>query len=150
MAFKSCNHPIKIYISSFPLRLLCILIRLAKLQYTYQESIILICMLMIVFLFIVRLTLSSLLWCLPYLRYYEVYPLFIIMRLTLSSLMCSCFLLHNSNSILLFFANHAFFKYDKPINMKFHHSSLHNLNPNCSTCSDTLNQFNTFHSCIIS
>jgi hypothetical protein len=31
MTFKSCNHPIEIYISSFPLRLFCILIRLAKL-----------------------------------------------------------------------------------------------------------------------
>jgi hypothetical protein len=152
-------------------------------------------MLMIVFLFtvrltlssiIMRLTLSSLLWDLPSLhyyeayslfryyeglpslhyyeayplfRYYEAYPLFVIMRLTLSSLlwglpslplMCSCCMLYNSDSILLFFANHAFFKYDKPINMKFHRSSLHNLNPNCSTYLDTLNQFNTFHSCIIS
>jgi len=71
----------------------------------------------------------------PLFHYYEAYFLFvirrltlsfIIMRLTLSSLlwglpsfllMCSCFMLHNSNSILIFFANHAFFKYDKPINM---------------------------------
>jgi hypothetical protein len=111
------------------------------------------------FLFIVRLTLSLLLWGLPSLLYYEVYPLFhyyepyalfVIMRLTLSSLMCSCFMLYNSNSILLFFTNRTFFKYDKPINMKFHHYFLHNLYPNCSTYSDTLNQFKTFHSCIIS
>jgi hypothetical protein len=27
MAFKSCNHPIEIYISYFPLKLLCILIK---------------------------------------------------------------------------------------------------------------------------
>jgi hypothetical protein len=134
-------------------------------------------MLMIVFLFIVRLTLSSiimrltlssiimsltlssLLWALRSLRYYEPYAIFhyyepyalyVIISLTLSSLTCSCFMLYNSNSILLFFANHAFFKYDKPINMKFHHYSLHNLYPNCSTYSDTLNQFKTFHSCIIS
>jgi hypothetical protein len=33
MAFKSCNHPIEIYISTFPLRILCILTRLTKLQY---------------------------------------------------------------------------------------------------------------------
>jgi hypothetical protein len=33
------------------------------------------------------------------------------------SFLCSCFILYNSNSILLFFANHAFFKYDKSINM---------------------------------
>jgi hypothetical protein len=91
--------------------------------------------------------------------HYEAYLSFIIMRLTFSFIMrltlsfiimCSCFILYNSNSILLFFTNHAFFKYDKSINMKFHHSSLHNLNLNCSTYSNTLNQFNTFYSCIIS
>jgi hypothetical protein len=121
------------------------------------------CMLMIVFLFIMSLTLSSLLWASRSLIYYEPHALFIIMSLTLSSLlwasrsllyyephalffimsltlssllwasrsllyyephalfiiMCLCFMLYNSNSILLFFTNHALFKYNKPINMKF-------------------------------
>jgi hypothetical protein len=36
MAFKSYNHLIEIYISSFPLRLLCILICLAKLLIVYK------------------------------------------------------------------------------------------------------------------
>jgi len=56
----------------------------------------------------------------------------------LSFLLCSCFMLYNSNSILLFFTNHAFFKYNKPINMKLYHSTLHNLNPNRSSHSNTL------------
>jgi hypothetical protein len=51
---------------------------------------------------------------------------------------CSCVKLYNSNSILLFFTIHAFFKYDKSINMKLYHSTLHNLNPNCSSHSNTL------------
>jgi nitrogen fixation-related uncharacterized protein len=166
MAFKSCNHPIPIYISSFSIKTLMhtntsskTTIYLSWKHHTIQTML---CMLMIVFLFIVSLTLSSLLWALrslryyepyalfdyyePYalfvimsltlssllwalrsLRYYEPYALFIIMSLTLSSIiMCSCFMLYNSNSILLFLANHAFFKYHEPINMKFHHSSLHN------------------------
>jgi len=59
-------------------------------------------------------------------HYYEAYSLFVIMSLPSLSLlrgllslplMCSCFMLYNSNFILLFFANHAFFKYDKLINM---------------------------------
>jgi hypothetical protein len=128
------------------------------------------CMLMIVFLFIMSLTLSSLLRASRSLHYYEPHALFFITSLTLSSLlrasrsllyyephalffimsltlssllwasrsllyyephalffiMCSCIMLYNSNSILLFFANHTFFKYHEPINMKFHYSSLHN------------------------
>jgi hypothetical protein len=68
----------------------------------------------------------------------------------LCSCPCSCFMLYNSNSILLLFANHAFFKYAKPINMKFYHSTLHNLNLNCSSHSNTLDHFNTFHPYIIS
>jgi hypothetical protein len=70
--------------------------------------------------FIMSLTLSSLLWASRSLHYYEPHALFFIMSLTLSSLLwASCFMLYNSNSILLFFANHAFFKYHEPINMKF-------------------------------
>jgi hypothetical protein len=42
-------------------------------------------------------------------------------------------MLYNSNSILLFFTIHAFFKYDKPINMELYHSTLHNLNINRSS-----------------
>jgi hypothetical protein len=47
-------------------------------------------------------------------------------------------MLYNSNSILLFFTNHAFFKYNKPINMELYHSTMHNLNPNRSSHSNTL------------
>lgn len=39
MAFKSCNHPIEICLRSFPLRLLCILIRLAKLLIVQKHQI---------------------------------------------------------------------------------------------------------------
>jgi len=58
------------------------------------------------------------------------------LRLTL--LFILMLMLYNSNSILIFFTIHAFFKYDKPINMKLYHSTLHNLNPNGSSHSNTL------------
>jgi hypothetical protein len=117
MAIKSCNYPIEIYVSSFSLRLLCILIRPAKLQYTYHEKNTQFkqCYACLVFLFIVRLTFSFII-----MRHTlsSLTLSFIIMRFTLSFIiMCPCLILYNSNSILLFFANHAFFKYDKPINM---------------------------------
>jgi len=38
----------------------------------------------------------------------------------------------------LFFTNPAFFKYNKPINMKLYHSTMHNLNLNRSSHSNTL------------
>jgi nitrogen fixation-related uncharacterized protein len=100
MAFKSCNHPIPIYISSFSIKTLMhtntsskTTIYLSWKHHTIQTML---CMLMIVFLFIVSLTLSSLLWALRSLRYYEPYALFdyyepyalfVIMSLTLSSLL---------------------------------------------------------------
>jgi len=80
-----------------------------------------ICMLMIILSFLVRLPFLSILWSLLFL-----------------SFLCSCFMLYNSNSILLFFTIHAFFKYDKPINMKLYHSTLHNLNLNRSSYLNTL------------
>jgi hypothetical protein len=80
----------------------------------------------------------------PLFRHYGAYPLF---RYYVHAL---CFKIHTLHSILLFLANHAFFKYDKPINMQFYYSTLHNLNHNRTSHSNTLNQFNTFHSCIIS
>jgi len=111
-------------------------------------------MLMMVFLFIARLTLSFIIMrhTLSFIMRLTVSFIimrftlsFIIMRFTLSFIiMCSCFMLCNSNSILLSFANHAFFKYNKPINMNFHHHSLQNLNPNRSTYSDILNNSTHF------
>jgi hypothetical protein len=76
----------------------------------------------------------------PLFHYYEPHALFVIMSITLSLLLLCvhalCFTIQTlysyslqimlSNSIFLFFANHAFFKYLESINMKFHHSSLHN------------------------
>jgi len=68
-------------------------------------------MLMIVFLFIVSLTLSSiimsltlssLLWALRYLLYYEPYALFVIMSLTLSSLLWALRSLHYYEPYALF------------------------------------------------
>jgi hypothetical protein len=82
-----------------------------------------ICMLMMVLSFLERLSFLSILWGLLFLSF-------------LCS--CSCFMLYNSNSILLFFTIHVFFKYDKPINMKLYHSTLHNLNLNRSSHSNTL------------
>jgi hypothetical protein len=103
------------------------------------------CMLMMVFLFIARLTLSFIIMRHTLSFIMRLTVSFIIMRFTLSFIiMCSCFMLCNSNSILLSFANHAFFKYNKPINMNFHHHSLQNLNPNRSTYSDILNNSTHF------
>jgi hypothetical protein len=84
-----------------------------------------ICMLMMIFSLFVRLSFISILWGLLFLS-------------LLCSCSYSCFMLYNSNSILLFFTIHAFFKYDKPINMKLYHSTLHNLNHNRSSHSNAL------------
>jgi len=112
----------------------------------------------------------------PLFHYYEAYPLFVIMRLTLSfiimrltissiimrltlssllwglpsrPLLCSCSMLYNSNSItyslqIMLSSN------NKSTNMRCYHSTLHTLKPNRNTHLNTLNQFNSFHSCIIS
>jgi hypothetical protein len=122
------------------------------------------CVLMIVFLFIVRLTLSSiimsltlslLLWALCSLHYYETYALFVIMSLTLfvimsltlSLLLCVCALCFTiqtlySYSLQIVLSSNTI----NQSTWNFHHFSLHNLYPNYSTYSDTLNQFKTFHS----
>jgi hypothetical protein len=70
--------------------------------------------------------------------YYEAYPLF---RYYVHAL---CFAIQTLYSYSLQI------KYNKPINMQFYHYTLHNLNPDRSTHSNTLNQFNTLHSLIIS
>jgi len=91
MAFKSCNHPIPIYTSSFLSRLLCILIRLVKLQYTFiktshnlnnvmhaHDSLFVHCEAYPLFHYYEPYALF---------HYYEPYALFVIMSLTLSSLL---------------------------------------------------------------
>jgi hypothetical protein len=61
------------------------------------------CMLMIVFLFIMSLTLSSLLRASRSLHYYEPHALFFIMSLTLSSLLWASRSLHYYEPHILFF-----------------------------------------------
>lgn len=100
---------------------------------------------------IMSLTLFLLLWASRSLRYYKPHALFVIMSLTLSLLLyvrVLCFTIQTLYSYYLQITLSS-----NTINQStwnFHHFSLHNLNPNCSTYSDTLNQFKTFHSCIIS
>jgi len=125
------------------------------------------CMLMIVFLFIMSLTLSSLLWASRSLLYYEPHALFIIMSLTLSSLLWASRSLHYYEPHALFFimsltlssllcvrascfTTQTLYSYSLQIMLSsntmnqstwsFLYFSLHN----CSTYSDTLNRFKHF------
>jgi hypothetical protein len=103
------------------------------------------CMLMIVFLFIVSLTLSSiimsitlssLLWVLRSLRYYEPHALFVIMSLTLSSLLWA------SRSLLyyVFMLYVLQFKLYTPILCKSCFLTLYSYSLQIMLSSNTMNQ----------
>jgi hypothetical protein len=126
------------------------------------------CMLMIVFLFIVSLTLSSLLWALRSLRllwalrslrYYEPYALFVIMSLTLSSLLWALRSLPLLCVHALCFTIQTLYSYSlqiMPSSNTMNQSTWNLIILLCIIKSQLqhtfkyINQFKTFHSCIIS
>jgi nitrogen fixation-related uncharacterized protein len=126
------------------------------------------CMLMIVFLFIVSLTLSSLLWALRSLRYYEPYALFdyyepyalfVIMSLTLSSLLWALRSLPLLCVHVLCFTIQTLYSYSLQIMLSSNTMNQSTWNLIIFLCIiksqlqhtfKYFNQFKTFHSCIIS
>jgi len=135
------------------------------------------CMLMIVFLFIVSLTLSSLLWALRSLRYYEPYALFhyyepyalfhyyepyalfFIMSLKLSSLLWASRSLLYYGPHALCFTIQTLYSYSLQIMLSSNTMNQSTWNFIILLCIiksqlqhtfKYFNQFKTFHSCIIS